>query len=130
MEELELVEPLCDVLTPHCYYAKGIWSPDEETFCDNLDVLVQFANRVEKPMFAGETGWGALDDELRASLLQVELKGLSERGLGFAIHMLNHSLVADGHRPEYGIISEAEFMGCIEADGTLRKGHNIINKYL
>ena len=43
--------------------------------------------------------------------------------------MLNHSLVGDGHRPEFGVVSEAGFMGCIEADGTLRAGHEAINHF-
>ena len=128
VDALKSVEPLCDVLTPHCYFAKGLWSKDEESFKRTLDGLVDFANSAGKPMFAGETGWGELDDSRRADLLCVELQSLAERKMGFCIHMLNHSLVADGHRPEYGVVSEAGFMGCIEADGSMRNGHGLINE--
>jgi endo-1,4-beta-mannosidase len=126
---LELVEPFCDVLTPHCYFAEGLWTKDEAAFCATLDALVGFAEKVGKPIFAGETGWGAIDDAHRARLLRVELQALVERNMGFCIHMLNHSLVADGHRSEFGVVSEACFMGCIEADGTLRAGHEAINHF-
>jgi len=59
--------------------------------------------------------------------------GLARRsahaGWDSASHMLNHSLVADGHRAEYGVVSEAGFMGCIEADGALRAGHGVISAF-
>lgn len=129
LSSLELVEPFCDVLTPHCYYAEGLWTEDAASFGASVDELLGFARRVRKPIFAGETGWGAVDDAQRTRLLGVELRTLTERGLGFCIHMLNHSPVADGHRPEFGVVSEAGFMGCIEADGSLRAGHGIINDF-
>ncbi|MCL5998207.1 MAG: hypothetical protein M1546_19470 [Chloroflexi bacterium] len=115
---LELVEPLCDVLTPHLY---GDSAAD--------DAFVDFANRVGKPMFAGETGWGSLDDGTRLKTLHMELSSLLEHEVGFLIHVLQHSLVADCHRPEFGPVSEVGFMGCVEADGTLRKGYASIRKY-
>jgi len=52
-----------------------------------------------------------------------------ERKTGFMIHVLHHSLVADCHRAEFGPVSEVGFMGCIEADGTLRAGYESIRKY-
>jgi len=45
------------------------------------------------------------------------------------VHLLHHTLVADGHRPEYGPISRAGYMACIEADGTMRKHHAVINEF-
>lgn len=126
---LELVEPFCDVLTPHCYYAEGLWTKDETAFHDTLDAAASFARKVGKPIFAGETGWGALDDRERVRFLRVELGALTGLDMGFCIHMLNHSLVADGHRADYGVVSEAGFMGCVEADGTRRAGHEVINEF-
>lgn len=72
---------------------------------------------------------GTEDSELRVKNLKTELDALTENEIGYFIHMLSHSLVADGHRAEYGNISEVGFMGCIEADGSLRKGHDFINNY-
>ncbi|HPU86392.1 MAG TPA: hypothetical protein PLE60_13775 [Candidatus Latescibacteria bacterium] len=118
LRQLELVEPMCDVLTPHLY---GASAAD--------DAFVEFANRVGKPMFAGETGWGSLDDDVRLETLHQELSSLVERKTGFMIHVLHHSLVADCHRAEFGPVSEVGFMGCIEADGTLRAGYESIRKY-
>ncbi len=118
LTQMEMVEPLCDVLTPHLY---GASAAD--------DSCVEFANRVRKPMFAGETGWGSPDDDTRLQTLNGELSALVERKVGFLIHILHHSLVADCHRPEFGPVSEVGFMGCIEADGTMRSGYESIRKY-
>lgn len=124
-----LLEPLCDVLTVHPYYAWNFFCKTVEGFQARADELAALANQTGKPMFASETGWGALDDAKRAAILKVELATLSERGFGFTIHLLHHTLVADGHRPEYGPISLAGYMACIEPDGTRRKQHEVINEF-
>ena len=66
---------------------------------------------------------------LYVEVMKVELSAFRERGLGFVAHLLHHTLVADGHRPEYGPISEAGYMAFIEADGSLRPCHEIFNDY-
>jgi len=98
-------------------------------FQARADELAALANQTGKPMFASETGWGALDDRKRAETLEVELATLAERGFGFTIHLLHHTLVGDGHRPEYGPISLAGYMACIEPDGAMRKHHEVINAF-
>ncbi len=118
LAQMEKVEPLCDVLTPHLYRGSAA-----------NDAFVVFANGARKPMFAGETGWGSLDEEIRLQTLHGELSSLVERNVGFLIHVLHHSLVADCHRPDFGPVSEVGFMGCIEADGTMRKGYESIRQY-
>ncbi len=115
---MKMIEPLCDILTPHLYATSAA-----------DDAFVELANRVRKPMFAGETGWGSLDEETRLRTLKGELSGLVERKVGFLIHVLHHSLVADCHRPEFGPVSEVGFMACVEADGTMRKGYESIREY-
>ena len=117
LDHLKMVEPWCDILTPHLYGASAA-----------NDAFVEFANRVRKPMLAGETGWGSLADETRLQTLHGELSSLVDRKVGFLIHVLNHSLVADCHRREFGPVSEVGFMGCFEADGSLREGYESIRK--
>jgi endo-1,4-beta-mannosidase len=125
LSALELVEPLCDVLSPHLYNV----TYERARFEAMLDQTVAFANKAGKPMIAGETGWGHLDGAIRLRTLLVELECLDRRGIGFLVHMLHHSLVADGHRAEYGPVSHVGFMGCIEADGSLRAGYDAINSF-
>ncbi len=42
---------------------------------------------------------------------------------------LHESYVADLHRPQYGVISSAEYMAFLHMDGSLRAGHEVFNRY-
>lgn len=129
LDQVKLVEPVCDVITWHPYYAWNSWIKTPERFGRDLDEIVDFINSTGKPALVTETGWGAMDDARRAEVLRVELGALRERGIGFLAHLLHHTLVADGHRPEYGPISQAGYMAFIEADGRLRTAHEVFNDY-
>lgn len=127
---IALLEPLSDVISCHPYYAWNMFCKTADEFCSRLDDLATLANAAGKPMFASETGWGELDDRKRADTLAFELSALTQRGFGFVVHLLHHTLVADGHRPECGPISLAGYMACIEADGSMRRHHEVINAFI
>ncbi len=129
LDQVKLVEPICDVITWHPYYAWNSWIKTPDSFLADLDAVVNFGRSTGKSMLVTETGWGAMDDAKRAEVLRVELSAFRERGLGFLVHLLHHTLVADGHRPEYGPISQAGYMAFVEADGTLRKHHEVFNEF-
>jgi endo-1,4-beta-mannosidase len=129
IDAMRTIEPLSDVITFHPYYAWNLWIKTPEQFAAFVDEAVAFGKSVGKPMLATETGWGALDDQKRAEVLAVELGTLAKRGLGFTAHLLHHTLVADGHRPEYGPISDAGYMAFIEKDGSLRPHHEVFNSF-
>lgn len=124
---LEIFEPLSELLTTHPYYAWTRETPEE--FTRSLDEVVAFANAVDKPLIATETGWGAMDDEKRASVLDVELPALHERNVGFLAHMLHSTLVADGHRTGHAPVHDAGDMSFVDPDGSLREGHDVFNEY-
>ncbi|WP_248516518.1 cellulase family glycosylhydrolase [Salinarchaeum laminariae] len=125
---VELFEPIAEVLSTHPYYA---WNRGDtpEGLGETLDEIVGFANAVEKPLLATETGWGALDDEKRAKILDVELSALDDRNIGFTAHLLHNTLVADGHREGYGPIYDAGNMSFVDRDGSLRSHHGVFNDY-
>lgn len=129
LEQIRRFEPLCDVITWHPYYGWNAWIKSVDHFLQRLDETVSFINATGKPMLITETGWGSLDDAKRAETLQIELSAFRDRGIGFLAHLLHHTLVADGHRPEYGPISIAGYMAFIEADGSLRSHHQVFNDY-
>lgn len=129
MDSIRLLDPLSDVITFHPYFAWNAWVSTPLQFESFLDEAVAFGKSVAKPMLATETGWGALDDKKRSEVLAVELGALSKRGLGFCAHLLHHTLVADGHRPEYGPISLAGYMAFVEKDGSLRPHHDVFNAF-
>ncbi|MFW5799155.1 MAG: cellulase family glycosylhydrolase [Planctomycetota bacterium] len=128
--QVEMLEPISDVITWHPYYAWNAWTPTPERFMEvNVTPTVEFARKVGKPMLITETCWGALDDAKRAEVMRVELGTFRDMGIGFLAHLLHHTLVADGHRAEYGPVTNAGYMAFIEADGSLRKHHDVFNEY-
>ena len=129
MDSIRLLEPISDVITFHPYFAWNAWVKTPEQFEKFVDEVVAFSSLIKKPILATETGWGALDDKKRSEVLTVELKTLATRGIGFTAHLLHHTLVADGHRPEYGPMSSAGYMAFIEKNGSLRSYHDIFNKF-
>jgi hypothetical protein len=118
--KLEVLSRFSDILSIHPYRN----SP--ETF----DAFVNLANAQNKPMLATEIGWGSLDDAERIRFLEPDLIRCTERRIGFMIHALHHSLVADLHLPGYGPVMTPGYMGCINPDGSLRPHHGMINRYL
>ena len=129
LNSIRLLEPISDVITFHPYYARNLFRRTVREYEDNVDETVDFANSLNKPLLATETGWGAMADKERADILAVELGVLSKYGIGFTAHLLCHTLVADGHRPEYGPITAAGYMAFVELDGSMRPYHGIFNEY-
>ena len=124
---LPIMNPLCDFLSDHPYFA----TPDRLKMANaRLNRSVRYANAVKKPLLATEICIGRMDDMAHAQVFQDDLPHFNARKIGFLIHALWHSRVADLHRPEYGPVCAPGYMACIEPDGTLRKGHEVINQYL
>ena len=119
VEDLKLVEPFSDVLMIHPYFApQAPWA-----------ALHDFARKTGKPVLATECCWGSLDDARRVAIVEADFKTLTEQKVGFLAHALHESYVADLHRPQYGVISSAEYMAFIHMDGSLRAGHDVFNRY-
>jgi len=129
IKEIKDVDPMTDVITFHPYYARNVWIKHKEIFTDFLDKCVEFANKKNKPLLATETGWGSLSDEERVDTLKFELQEINKRKIGFVCHLLFHTLIADGHKPEYGPVSTAGYMAFIDEDYFFRYGHEIFNKF-
>jgi hypothetical protein len=129
---LELTEPISDLLSTHPYY---MWNRPEDTperrasFEASLDAYLDVANRTGKELLASETVWGAIDDEKHIEILRFTLGALKQRDIGFTVHALHHSLVADLHYPEYGPVGISECLHFINADGKLRQGHDVFNEF-
>ncbi|MFH0795523.1 MAG: cellulase family glycosylhydrolase [Candidatus Omnitrophota bacterium] len=129
IDAIKLVEPISDVITFHPYYAWNAWVKSKKDFKNFLDESVVFANKVNKPLLATETGWGSLNDKQRSETLIFELKELKKRNIGWTAHLLHHTLVADGHKLKFGPISAAGYMAFIELNGSLRPYHEVYNEY-
>ncbi|BBI35614.1 cellulase family glycosylhydrolase [Cohnella abietis] len=128
---LERIAPLSDILMIHPYYPGP--SDDEaqkQEFTKLLDEYVAVSVETGKPLLATETCWGGSeDDEWRVTNIHFTLSELKKRGIGWTVHLLHHSLVADAHRSPYGPVADCGYFAFIEADGSLRKGHEVFNIY-
>ena len=129
-----LTEPLSDVISVHPYF---MWNLDpaaqpmasKEVFEQHLDAWVDLAAAAGKGLLASETVWGARDDATHVEVLRYTLGELRRRGIGFTAHALHHSQVSDLHRDAYGPVGLPECLHFLEADGSLRAGHEAFNDY-
>ncbi len=135
---IKRIEPISDILAIHPYFF-GEKEKEERleikkfenkvAYEKFLDEYVEFAESVGKPLLATETCWGSLDDLERAKIIRYTLGELNKRKIGWLVHALHHSLVADLHRPEFGPVSEPGNLSFIEADGSLRPYHEVWNEF-
>lgn len=124
---LSATESLVDFISLHPYWIPHAFT--QAQFEEMLDDAVAFARGAAKELLATETVWGAVDDVERADILDFTLREIRRRGLGFLVHALHHSLVADLHAAEFGPVGEPGRLEFINADGTLRTGHGRFNDY-
>lgn len=127
LAQLQHWEPLSDILTFHPY-AMTSWSPPDR-FEPFLDTCVAFAKEKGKPLLATECCWGSLADNQRVEIVKYTLGQLKKRHIGWLAYVMHHSLIADAHRLEFGPLSEPGNLAFIEADGSLRSGHEVFNDY-
>jgi hypothetical protein len=77
---------------------------------------------------ASETVWSGADNGARVEVMRYTLGELVKRDIGFIAHGLHHSLVADLHDEAYGPVHLGRFE-FINADGSLRAGHEAFNEF-
>jgi hypothetical protein len=134
-----LTEPLSDVISFHPYFMPAMFrggpvpvAPDlrtREGFTAYLEEIVELGRATGKAVLASETVWGANEDAEHVELIDQTLAMLTERNIGFVVHALNHSLVADLHAEAYGPVGPPGRLEFINADGSLREGHEIFNRF-
>ena len=135
---MKATEPIVDFISFHPYYVPGLAEPGvpgslaaaRDGFEAFLDQSIEFARQSGKDLVASETVWGAIDDADHVSLVEYTLGQLVRREIGFTVHALNHSLLADLHSAEYGPVGRPGRLEFINADGSLRAGHEVINRFL
>lgn len=121
---LRYVEPISDILNFHAYD-----NIPRDQFEKLLDDVVAYAQSVNKPLLTSETCWGSLDDAVRAEVVAYTLGELKKRGIGWLAYVLHHSLIADSHRLEFGPLANPGNLAFVEADGSIRPGHEVFNDF-
>jgi len=120
------IEPISDILSIHPYWQL---SSDKSEYEKALDDTVKCAETMKKPLLATEACWGSTDDTKRVEIIRYSLGQLKKRGIGWLVYLLHHSLIADAHRIEFGPLSNPGNLAFIEADGSLRPGHEAFNEF-
>jgi len=124
---VEWVANLCDVICIHPY--AGWW---DEGFAKLCDWALELARKLGKPIIASETCQGSLDDATRVKIITHSLGALKNRGIGWCAWTLhagrmiaaNRDMTDNNCRP-----GDQSYMAFIEADGTLRPGHEVFNDF-
>ncbi len=130
----ELTEPISDFISVHPYY---IWNATDSSmpvgtkasYEAYLDSRVEFAKSKGKELLATETVWGAIDDTQHVEIMRYTLGELKKRSIGFVVHALQHSLVADLHWSSYGPVGWPGALHFVNPDGSLRLGHEAFNEF-
>lgn len=127
-EAMAKIEMICDVLSIHPYWTEESPPQNKESFEHSLDRYAEFAREVNKPLIATETCWGSVDDARRVEIIRYTLTELKKRNIGWLAYGLHHGPIADLHRAEFGPLTLPGNLSFIEADGTLRPGHEVFNE--
>ena len=124
--DIDLFDPFVDVISLHPYWITRLYSQDE--YLNIIGDLLSHLRKLGKPVIVSECCWGTCnDDEKRVEIIRHELGWMAREGIGFMPHALHYSRVADLHADTYwpGLM----YMQFIEADGSLRKGHEVYNEF-
>lgn len=138
LDVMRMTAPYSDVMGFHPYFMPNMQGANtghnastatKDGFIRKLDAAVELADSLDKSLFASETVWGDVDSAARVTILHETLQALSDRRIGFTVHALQHSLVADLHYPAYGPIGMPMCMHFVDPDGEVRAGHAAFNQY-
>lgn len=132
LRQTELID-FTDVWLMHPYFfctAENLYDPAaRQSYEDFIDCMLGMCDKTGKPLLVTETCWGALQDDVRAEIVRFTLDTLQKRGVGFLVHALAYSRVADLHDSEDGFVGAPGNLSFLNKDGTLRRGHDVFNEF-
>ena len=125
--DIDLLAPYVDVITLHPYCIPPMTDAEH---LDYLTRVLEYLRQFNKPVIITECCWAGTTDEERIPFLQTELSHYAKLGIGYCVHALWESPVADLHRLDDGKgIGMGLYMAFINKDGNLRKGHELFNAF-
>jgi hypothetical protein len=125
--DIDLLAPLVDAVTLHPYAIPPMTAAEH---WDLLSAALERIKVLEKPAIVTECCWAGQKDNERLPFLELELPHYARLGLGFCVHALAASPVADLHPMDNGrgLGCLGLYMAFMEKDGALRPGHEIFNQ--
>lgn len=131
-EDNELVAHISDIAMIHPYYYfcdEDIKNKSYAGYVELLKKYKAFAAAHGKQVLTTEVCWGSLDDLKRAEIVRLSLSAHAECGIGFIVHALNYSHVADLHDAQDGVVGSPGNLAFIDKEGKIRKGHEVFNEF-
>lgn len=124
--DVTLLAPYVDVFSIHPYNETHMPLEDfDKAFKARIDYIEEF----KKPYIITECVWGTPTAETRKYFLETELATYNKYGVGYFVHALCTSPVADLHPvDEYGE-GKGLYMGFLDKDFEIRPYHDIFNQY-
>lgn len=126
--DIDLLAPFVDVVTLHPYCIPPM-TADEHLRA--LTEVVEYIGSLCKPVIITECCWSGKTDEEHLSFIRTELPHYAQLGIGFIVHALSESPVADLHP-----LDDGRALGCLglymafmDRNGQLRNGHELYNLY-
>lgn len=123
--DLALFAEAVDVFGIHPYATGGI-EQEKDCHLERVRRLIAKANELHRSILVTECCWFAADDKARGELARFELDNYRQAGIGFLVHALSPSPVADLH-PKNGITT-GFYMPFMNLDGTIRPFHECFNE--
>lgn len=126
--DIDLLAPLVDVITLHPYC---IPPTTAEEHLNHLVAVIDYLRSLEKPVIITECCWAGRTDAERLPFLDIELAHYAQLGIGFCVHALAESPVADLHPLDdgRGLGCLGLYMAFMTRDGQIRRGHERFNLY-
>ena len=116
----------------HPYYYFCDEDIEKKSFSGYVELLTKYkslAKKEGKDILTTEVCWGSNDDMTRAKIVELSLSAHAKCDIGFIVHALNYSHVADLHGKEDGVVGCAGNLAFTDREGRLRKGHEVFNKF-
>lgn len=125
--DIDLLAPMVDVITLHPYCIPPM---TRQEHWDCLIEVLEYIKGIGKPLIITECCWAGITDEDRLPFLEIELPHYAKLGMGFCVHALCDSPVADLHPLDNGkgLGALGIYMAFVNACGEIRKGHEMFNQ--
>ncbi len=124
--DVALLAPYVDVFSLHPYNEQHL-SPEEfdTAFKARIDAVESFG----KPYIITECIWGTPTAETRKYFLETELATYNKYGVGYLVHALCTSPVADLHPVDTYGTGKGLYMGFLDENFEIRPYHDLFNQY-
>jgi endo-1,4-beta-mannosidase len=121
----EGIHDVVDVISCHPYTD---WWDGGEGFARTCDTYVELANRLGKSLICTETCQGSLDNRTRTEIINVSLRELEQRQIGWMAWHLMAGRIVTGRWDRTDLNcrpGDRSVMYFVEEDGTTREGHGL-----